>query len=60
MPSDAVIFDLGGVVLSWDPRAAYELRGVSPVPVDSIQSVRMGELHALRHPFGSGSSPSGR
>ena len=24
MPSDAVIFDLGGVVLSWDPRRAYE------------------------------------
>jgi hypothetical protein len=24
MPSDAVTFDLGGVVLSWDPRAAYE------------------------------------
>ena len=24
MPSDAVIFDLGGVVLSWDPHAAYE------------------------------------
>jgi 2-haloacid dehalogenase len=24
MPSDAVIFDLGGVVLSWDPRVAYE------------------------------------
>jgi 2-haloacid dehalogenase len=24
MPSDAVLFDLGGVVLSWDPRGAYE------------------------------------
>ena len=24
MPNDAVVFDLGGVVLSWDPRAAYE------------------------------------
>ena len=53
MPSDAVIFDLGGVVLSWDPRAAYERVLPAEEVATFLERVRLRRLEPAerRRPF---------
>ena len=49
MPSDAVIFDLGGVVLSWDPRKAYERVLPAEEGSQELESVTIHLRHTWFH-----------